>query len=108
MDAGRIDEDTAMNAALESGAEVFTNEGDTFEVLTTMPNFHTVREALEGKGIPVVEASLQRLPNTTVALGEKEAGVVLKVMEMLEDNDDVQKVFANFDIPDEVMAKLEA
>jgi YebC/PmpR family DNA-binding regulatory protein len=108
IDASKVDEDTAMTVALDSGAEDFSNEGDTYEVITTMPDFHTVREALEGKGLPVAEASLQRLPNTTVALGEKEAPVVLKVMEMLEDNDDVQKVFANFDIPDEVMAKLEA
>jgi YebC/PmpR family DNA-binding regulatory protein len=108
LDAARIDEDTAMTVALEAGAEDFRNDGDTYEVSTAMTEFHTVREALEAKGMPVVEASIQRIPNTTVELGEKEAASVLKVLELVEDNDDVQKVFANFDIPDEVMAKLEA
>lgn len=108
LDATRIDEDTAMTVALEAGAEDFRNDGDTYEVSTPMTEFHTLREALEAKGMPVVEASIQRIPNTTVELGEKEAVQVLKVLELVEDNDDVQKVFANFDIPDEVMAKLEA
>ena len=108
LDASRVEEDAAMTVALESGAEDFRNEGETFEVITAMAEFHAVREALEAKGLPVLEAGLQRLPNTIVQLGEKEAPAVLKLMEMIEDNDDVQKVFANFDISDEVMARLEA
>jgi len=106
VDATKIDEDTLMTEALEAGAEDVTNEGDFFEVVTPLSDFHSVAEALRGKGIPVDSASLQRIPGTTVPLGEKEAASVLKVMELIEENDDVQKVFANFDIPDEVMAKL--
>jgi YebC/PmpR family DNA-binding regulatory protein len=108
VDASRIDEDTLMGEALDAGAEDVTREGDFFEVITSLGDFHSVNEALQGKGIPVDSASLQRLPNTTVPLGEKEASTVLKVMEALEEHDDVQKVFANFDISDEVMAKLSA
>jgi YebC/PmpR family DNA-binding regulatory protein len=108
VDASRIDEDTVMTEALEAGAEDVRNEGDFYEVITSLGDFHTVNEALQAKGIAVDSASLQRLPNTTVALGEKEASTVLKVMEALEEHDDVQKVFANFDISDEIMAKLSA
>lgn len=106
VDATRVDEDTLMVEALEAGAEDVSNEGEFFQVITPMADFHTVTERLQSRGIAVVEAGLQRLPNTTVSLGEKEATTVLKVIELLEENDDVQKVFANFDIPDEVMAKL--
>lgn len=107
LDASRVEEDAAMTVALESGAEDFRNEGESYEVITAMSEFHAVREALEARGLPVLEAGLQRLPNTIVQLTEKEAPSVLKLMEMVEDNDDVQKVFANFDISDEVMAKLD-
>lgn len=108
VDAARIDEDTLMNEALEAGAEDVSNEGDFFEVVTPMADFHVVNEKLQAKGVPVESAGLQRVPNTTVPLGEKEAATVLKVVELLEENDDVQKVFANFDISDEVLAKLSA
>lgn len=106
VDATRIDEDTLMAEALDAGAEDVSNEGEFFEVITPMGDFHVVMEKLQAKGVPVESAGLQRLPNTTVSLGEKEAATVLKVVELLEENDDVQKVFANFDISDEVMARL--
>lgn len=106
IDATRVDEETLMVEALEAGAEDVSNEGDFFQVVTPMGELHAVNEKLQSKGIPVDEAGLQRLPNTTVPLGEKEAASVLKLIELLEENDDVQKVFANFEISDEVMAKL--
>ncbi len=106
VDASKIDEDTLMTEALEAGAEDVTNEGEFFEVVTPLAEFHVVTEALRTKGVPIESASLQRIPGTTVPLGEKEAAAVLKVMELIEENDDVQKVFANFDISDEVMARL--
>jgi YebC/PmpR family DNA-binding regulatory protein len=108
VEASRVDEDTLMSEALEAGAEDVRNEGDYYEVVTALNDFHHVNETLRSKGISVESASLQRLPGTTVPLGEKEAGSVLKIMELLEEHDDVQKVFANFDISDEVMAKLTA
>jgi YebC/PmpR family DNA-binding regulatory protein len=108
VDASRVDEDTLLTAALEAGAEDVKNEGDYYEVITSLADFHHVNETLQAKSVPVESATLQRLPQTTVPLGEKEAASVLKVMESLEEHDDVQKVFANFDIPDEVMAKLTA
>jgi YebC/PmpR family DNA-binding regulatory protein len=108
VDASRVEEDALMTEALEAGAEDVRNEGDFYEVITSLGDFHTVTEALQTRKIPVESATLQRLPNTTVPLNEKEAATVLRVMESIEENDDVQKVFANFDIPDEVMAKLMA
>lgn len=108
VDVTRVDEDTLMAEALDAGAEDVRNEGEFFEVITPMGDLHFVNEKLQAKGVPTESASLQRLPNTTVALGEKEAASVFKVIEFLEENDDVQKVFANFDISDEVMAKLAA
>lgn len=106
INAGRSDEDAVMAEALDAGAEDVRNEGEVFEVITTLADFHVVREKLETKGLPIEEAGIQRIPNTTVTLGDKEAGSVLKVIELLEEHDDVQKVFGNFDIPDEVMARL--
>jgi YebC/PmpR family DNA-binding regulatory protein len=106
IDASRAGEDAVMTEALDAGAEDIRNEGEVYEVITTLGDFHVVREKLEAKGLPIEEASIQRLPNTTVTLGDKEAASVLKVVELLEEHDDVQKVFGNFDIPDEVMARL--
>jgi YebC/PmpR family DNA-binding regulatory protein len=106
IEAARVDEDTLMTEALDAGAEDVRNEGEFYEVITTLADFHTVHEALLARGIPVESAGMQRIPGTTVPLGEKEAATVLKVMEALEEHDDVQKVFANFDISDEVMARL--
>src|SRR5512140_691301 len=85
VEASRIDEDTLITDALEAGAEDVNNEGEFFEVITSMADFHRVNEALQAKGIPVDTASVQRLPNTTVALGEKEASTVLKLMESIEE-----------------------
>jgi YebC/PmpR family DNA-binding regulatory protein len=106
VEASRVEEDVLMNEALEAGAEDVRNEGEFYEIITSLGDFHTVTEALQTRKIPVDSATLQRLPNTTVPLNEKEAATVLRVMESIEENDDVQKVFANFDIPDEIMAKL--
>jgi YebC/PmpR family DNA-binding regulatory protein len=106
VDATRVEEDVLMTEALEAGAEDVRNEGEFYEIITSLGDFHTVTEALQARKIPVDSATLQRLPNTTVPLNEKEAATVLRVMESIEENDDVQKVFANFDIPDEIMAKL--
>lgn len=100
----KADEEKLMGLALDAGAEDLQTEDENF-VITTPPNeFEKVKKALEDAGIPLEVAEVTMLPQTYVKLEkEKEAGQMLRLMEALEDNDDVQNVYANFDIPDEVM-----
>jgi YebC/PmpR family DNA-binding regulatory protein len=100
----KADEEKLMGLALDAGAEDLQTEDDNF-VITTPPNdFEKVKKALEDAGVPLEVAEVTMLPQTYVKLeGEKEAGQMLRLVEALEDNDDVQNVYANFDISDEVM-----
>lgn len=105
----KADEEKLMSLALDAGAEDLQTEDENF-VITTPPNdFEKVKKALEDAGVPLELAEVTMLPQTYVKLeGEKEAGQMMRLMEALEDNDDVQHVYANFDIPDDVMNKLDA
>ena len=103
-----VDEETLMELALEAGAEDFESTDDLFEIHTSPDAFETVREALEQNGIPTESAELAMLPKSTVKLEGKEAEQMLRLMEALEDNDDVQNVYANFDISEEQMAEASA
>jgi len=100
----KADEEKLMSLALDAGAEDLQTEDENF-VITTPPNdFEKVKKALEDAGVPLEVAEVTMLPQTYVTLDkEKEAGQMLRLVEALEDNDDVQNVYANFDIPDEVM-----
>jgi YebC/PmpR family DNA-binding regulatory protein len=100
----KADEEKLMSLALDTGAEDLQTEDENF-VITTPPNdFEKVKKALEDAGVPLEVAEVTMLPQTYVKLeGEKEAGQMLRLVEALEDNDDVQNVYANFDISDEVM-----
>lgn len=99
-----VGEDRLMEVVLEAGAEdLQTDDPEVFEVVTEPDNFEQVRAALENASIVTVEAKLGMVPKTSVALDEQKARQVLKLMEMLDDHDDVQNVWANFDIPDELM-----
>ncbi len=102
-DAG--DEDSLMTEALEGGAEDFKNdpEEESYEILTAPDEFHAVKEYLEGKNITLGLAELTYIPQNYVKLEGKDATKMIKLMEILEDHDDVQDVYANFDIPDELM-----
>lgn len=103
----RYDENTVMEIALESGAEDVRNEGDVWEIITDPEDFVTVREAFLNKGIEIIMSDIMRIPKSTVKLeDEKSATKILNLIEKLEDNDDVQNVAANFDIPDEIMEKI--
>ncbi|NUQ20526.1 MAG: YebC/PmpR family DNA-binding transcriptional regulator [Gemmatimonadaceae bacterium] len=96
--AAKLDEDTVMELALDAGAEDLRREEDLY-VITTQPNdLHAVRSALEAKRITIEEAEIAMLPKNTVKVEGKDADSVLKLIEALEDLDDVQKVWANFDI----------
>lgn len=103
-----LTEDAVMEAALEAGAEDVKAEDDNFEVYTAPSELHAVLDALEAKGVTASTAELVRIPTNTVTLDEKQAESVLKLIDLLEEHDDVNKVWANFDIPTEVMEKLGA
>jgi YebC/PmpR family DNA-binding regulatory protein len=106
VEAASIEEDTLMNLVLEAGAEDMKSDNGTFEILTAPGDFEAVRDALEAAKIPTVAAEVTYLPQSTVALESKEAERVLRLVEALDDHDDVQAVHANFDIPDSVMEQV--
>ncbi len=106
IDKSGIDEDRLMGDALDAGALDVIDEGSTFEVITEPSDFEAVRGALEKKDFSISEASVTMLPKNSVAVTGKDAERMLRLMDALEDNDDVQNVYANFDIPDEVMEEL--
>jgi YebC/PmpR family DNA-binding regulatory protein len=97
------DEDTLIMAALEAGAEDVKATDDTFEVYTSPGDLSGVVEALEVAGIKTISSQVTMVPNTTVKLEGKDAQQMLRMLDILEDHDDIQNVYANFDIPDEVL-----
>lgn len=100
---GDWDEDGVMETALEAGAEDFVPQEDTYEITTPPEDLETVRSALEAKGISVESAEVEMVPSTTVKLEGDNARKMLKLMDLLEEHDDVQKVAANFDIAAEIL-----
>jgi len=103
----KVDEETLTEHILEGGAEDLEDQGDAFMVICPMENFEEVKAYLDQKGIDSESAELQRLPQTRVTVSEKEeAEKVLGFLDALEEDDDVQKVFSNFDIDEDVMAEL--
>ena len=104
-----VDEDTLMSIALDAGAEDIKNEPqeENYEVITAPEDLKKIKETLEAKNIKLNFADVTMLPRNYVKLGARDAEKMLKLMEALEDHDDVQNVYANFDIPDEIMAKAE-
>jgi YebC/PmpR family DNA-binding regulatory protein len=107
VDAAEVDEEELMDFAIDAGAEDVLEDDTTFQVLTAPEDFSEVVDSLEKNGIKAVEATISMVPKNTVDVTEeKPARSLLKLLENLEDHDDVQKVHANFDIPDEIMEKL--
>jgi YebC/PmpR family DNA-binding regulatory protein len=102
-----VNEDALMEAALEAGADdVVTHEDGSIEVLTSFSDFIAVAEALTAAGFKSEEAEISMIPSTTTPLDLETAQKVLKLIDMLEDLDDVQNVYSNAEIPDDVMAQL--
>ena len=98
------EEDDLMLVALEAGAEDIADDGDAWRITTPATDLHTVRTALEDAGFAVTSSELTMLPNATIALDTPEAAKkVLNLIDVLDDNDDVQDVHANFDIPDAIL-----
>jgi YebC/PmpR family DNA-binding regulatory protein len=109
VDAASATEDDLMLAALDAGAEDIVDEGDGFRITTGPTDLHAVRTALDAAGIPFSDADLTMLPSTSVSLtDEASARAVLRLIDALEDHDDVQGVYANFDIPDDVLETVMA
>ena len=103
-----VDEDELMEIVLDAGAEDMTSEEEQFVVTTEPANFEPVRAAIEDQGFPIANAELTMVPDNTVKVAAKDAQKVLKLMDALENQDDVQNLYSNFDIPEEVLAQLEA
>jgi YebC/PmpR family DNA-binding regulatory protein len=103
------DEEELMLAALDAGAEDLADEGEAWRVTTPPTDLHKVRTAIEEAGMAVAEADLVMVPTSTVAVGDVEgAKKVLRLVDSLDDHDDVQNVYANFDIPDEIFQAVSA
>ncbi len=106
--AAQLHEDEVMELALEAGAQDVSHEGDTFEITTESSDLETVRKAIEDKVWKIELAEITMVPQNNVKLEGKKAEQMLKMMDTLDDHDDLQKVFANFDISDEEMEKISA
>ncbi|MEY4633920.1 MAG: hypothetical protein RLZ18_1292 [Actinomycetota bacterium] len=105
--AGSLDEDTVMTAALEAGADDIERDGDTWKVLSDPSVVYDVQEALTGAGIEVQSAESTMVSSTVIEVtSADDAKNILKIMDMLEDNDDVQDVYSNFDIDESLMQEL--
>lgn len=101
-----VDEDRLMELALEAGAEDISDEGDEMEVYTDLAGFEKVKKVFDDAGLKYMGAEITMVPQATVKLEGKHAETMLKLMDALEDSDDVQNVYANFDISSEELARL--
>ena len=107
IEAEKTDEDTLMELALEAGADDVAQVGDKFEITCDPDSFQALSKALGDANITPLAKEITRIPQNTVELDAAGAEKVLKLMEKLDDHDDVQNVSANFNIPEDVMAKLD-
>jgi len=107
VDKKSVDEDTLMSVALDAGALDMKNDPgeDNYEVITAPGDFSKVKEAVEKAPIPVSLAEITMLPKTTVHLEGQQAVQMTRLLDLLEDHDDVQNIYSNFDIPEEILEK---
>lgn len=101
-----INEDVLMELVLDAGAEDVREEGDELQVITDPGSYEKVKKAINDKGVKYIESGIGMIPQNSIKLESGKAEQMLKMMEKLEDNDDVQNVWANFDISDDIMEKL--
>jgi YebC/PmpR family DNA-binding regulatory protein len=102
----QADEESLMSAAMDAGAEDIQEDNEAYEVYTSFTDFDSVRKALEAGNIPIDRAELTRIPQNTVQVEGKTAQALLNLLEAMEELDDVQRVFANFEMDDEELAAL--
>jgi YebC/PmpR family DNA-binding regulatory protein len=107
LDAGKYDEDATLEAALDAGATDFAREDDQFVVSTDVGSFHAVKTALEAHGIVPTESEIAWIPKQTVRVEGAEAQQLIRLIESLEELDDVQKVDANFDMDVSELARAQ-
>lgn len=107
IDKKAIDEEKLMDMALEAGAEDVREQETEYEIVTSVTDFEAVKKALDDHNVPYVVAEITMLPKTTVRIeDEKQARQILRLMEALEEHDDVQHAYANFDIPEAIMEAI--
>lgn len=106
VDKAAVSEDKLMELALEAGADDIQEDSSNWEILTAPENFEAVNSALTAQNIPTISSELAMVPQTWIKLTGKEAQQILKLVEALEDHDDVQHVWANFDIEEEELVQL--
>ena len=106
LDGEKTTEDAVMEVALEAGAEDINTDGSSIEVVSSPDDFDNLKKILEDAGLPIIVSEITMLPQNTIKLTGKDASTMLKLMEALEDNEDVQNVYSNFDIPEEEMTEL--
>jgi YebC/PmpR family DNA-binding regulatory protein len=106
VDKAAIAEDALIEAALEAGAEDVATEGEGYEIQTAPAQLETVRESLTARGIAIQSAESLKLASLMVPVDERTAEQLLRLVDALEDHDDVQRVYANFTVPDEIMTRL--
>ena len=104
VEGNAVDEDTLMEIAIDAGAEDVREDNGNYEIITAVQDFETVKSAIDNMSIPYIDAEITMLPQSTVNLKGKDAEQIVKLMETLEDCDDVQKVYTNADIPEELIA----
>ena len=106
IDKTAVNEEELMNIAIEAGAEDIKSEEKNFEIFTSAQSFEQVKLALQDKGIKWADAEVTMMPTSTVKLTGNDAKTLLALIDSLEEHDDVQQVYANFDIPDEIMDQV--
>ncbi|MBI5376793.1 MAG: YebC/PmpR family DNA-binding transcriptional regulator [Candidatus Schekmanbacteria bacterium] len=107
IDKKVVPEDVLMEKAIEAGADDMTVEEDVYEIVTPVENFEEVKATIEKAKIPIQNAEVNMVPKTTVRVEADKAEKVLRLMDSLEDHEDVQKVYSNFDIPDEILQNMQ-
>lgn len=106
IEKSQAKEDELMNIVLEAGAEDMKSDDKNYEVFCSPQNFEKVKQAIEAKGIKPQDAEITMVPSSTIKIAGNEAKQLLSLIDTLEEHDDVQHVYANFDIPDEIMDAL--
>ncbi|MEK6678775.1 MAG: YebC/PmpR family DNA-binding transcriptional regulator [Nitrospirota bacterium] len=106
VERSKADEDRLMSLVLDAGAEDMKSDNNNFDITTAPKDFEKIKEVLKQNNIEMTVSEITMVPQSYIKLDGKEAEQMLKLMEELEDHDDVQNVYANFDIPEEIMAKV--
>lgn len=106
VESSAIDEDTLMELAIDAGAEDVREDGPNFEIITDTGDFEAVKEAIDKHSIPYIVAEITMLPQSSLRIEGKEAEQMIRLMETFEECEDVQKVYTNADIPDEIMESI--